>query len=96
MLLYIFVFTEEACSSGGKVLVHCQAGVSRSPTITIAYLMRRTRMNMADAYKFVKHQRSIISPNFNFLGQLMEFEKSLENGEEVRELDPPLKIESCV
>ena len=41
--------------------------------------MKHYPMAMADAYKFVKTKRSIISPNLNFMGQLWEFEQVLNN-----------------
>ena len=34
-----FGFIDEARHNGAGILVHCVAGVSRSPTIVIAYLM---------------------------------------------------------
>jgi len=74
-----FGFIDEAKKAGAGVLVHCQAGISRSPTIAVAYLMKHYPMAMADAYKFVKTKRSIISPNLNFMGQLWEFEQVLNN-----------------
>merc|ERR1719412_1982109 len=74
-----FNFIDEAKKAGAGVLVHCQAGISRSPTIAVAYLMKHYPMAMADAYKFVKTKRSIISPNLNFMGQLWEFEQVLKN-----------------
>lgn len=81
---------EEAHQAGMGLLIHCQAGVSRSATIVIAYLMKHTWMTMTDAYKFVKARRPIISPNLNFMGQLLEFEEDLNNGITPRILTPKL------
>lgn len=61
----------------GKILVHCQAGISRSATICIAYLIKKKRIRMEEAYEFVKSRRQLISPNFNFMTQLMEFEDQI-------------------
>lgn len=85
-----FEFIEEAHRAGRGLLIHCQAGVSRSATIVIAYLMKHTWMTMTDAYKFVKSRRPIISPNLNFMGQLLEFEEDLNNGITPRILTPKL------
>merc|ERR1711884_992943 len=77
-----FLFIDAAKKSGGSVLIHCQAGVSRSPTIAIAYLIKYFSMKMLDAYQYIKIKRSIISPNLNFMGQLLEFEQSILSSEE--------------
>ncbi|XP_059834191.1 dual specificity protein phosphatase 16 [Hypanus sabinus] len=71
-------FIEKAKASNGCVLVHCLAGISRSATIAIAYIMKRMDMSLDEAYRFVKEKRPTISPNFNFLGQLLDFEKRLK------------------
>ncbi|KPP67050.1 hypothetical protein Z043_114411 [Scleropages formosus] len=86
----VFEFIEEAHQSGRGVLVHCQAGVSRSATIVIAYLMKHTRMTMMDAYKYVRSRRPVVSPNLNFMGQLLEFERDLNAGVTPRILTPKL------
>jgi dual specificity MAP kinase phosphatase len=64
-------------ANNSKVLVHCQAGVSRSPTIVIAYLMRKLKLKMNDAYGKVREKRPIVAPNLIFMSQLMDFELSL-------------------
>ncbi|KAG8513734.1 Dual specificity protein phosphatase 16, partial [Galemys pyrenaicus] len=71
-------FIEKAKASNGCVLVHCLAGISRSATIAIAYIMKRMDMTVDEAYRFVKEKRPTISPNFNFLGQLLDYEKKIK------------------
>ncbi|CAL8362982.1 unnamed protein product [Lota lota] len=85
-----FEFIEEAHQTGKGVLVHCQAGVSRSATVVIAYLMKHTLMTMTDAYKYVRGRRPVVSPNLNFMGQLLEFERDLNSGVTPRILTPKL------
>ncbi|XP_061618680.1 dual specificity protein phosphatase 16 isoform X3 [Phyllopteryx taeniolatus] len=80
-------FIEEAKASDACVLVHCLAGISRSATIAIAYVMKRMDMSLDEAYRFVKEKRPSISPNFNFLGQLLDFEKKISR--EARREGPP-------
>ena len=54
------------------------AGISRSVTITIAYLIKQYHKSMQDAYDWVKNLRPSISPNLNFMGQLLEYERKLD------------------
>lgn len=49
-----------------KILVHCYAGISRSATIVISYLITRFRLNLPEAYEMVRHVRHRIKPNFGF------------------------------
>jgi hypothetical protein len=69
------VFSEEARDKGAGVLVHCLAGVSRSVTFTLAYLMYKLHLNFNDAFDFVRRRKGNIAPNFTFLEQLLEFER---------------------
>lgn len=70
-------FIDSVKDSNGRVLVHCQAGISRSATICLAYLMKKKRVRLEEAFEFVKQRRSIISPNFSFMGQLLQFESQV-------------------
>ena len=60
-----------------KIFVHCAAGMSRSPTIVIAYIMWKNKLSLNKAIKFVKEKRPLISPNDNFMNQLKIFEELL-------------------
>jgi hypothetical protein len=74
----------EACSAfiaeglaKGAVLVHCQAGQSRSPTVVIAYLMAEKRWNAASTLLFVQNRRASVQPNLGFMDQLRTLESQL-------------------
>lgn len=59
----------------GRILVHCNAGVSRSSTVCIAYLMFHRKMHFSEAFKLVKSKRECIRPNDGFLNQLKEMDQ---------------------
>lgn len=70
----IFDFIETARQSGGRIFVHCIKGISRSPTMVIAYLMWYKRMGMYKALDFVRQARPVVDPNAGFIFQLTEWE----------------------
>lgn len=91
-------FMADALAKGGAVLVHCQAGQSRSPTIVAAYLMREERLEAFEALESIKQIRSVIRPNCGFLDQLRALELRLnittaarpeENAEVEASIAPP-------
>ena len=52
------------------------AGISRSSTIVIAYLMTVTDLSWFDAMNAVRGARKITNPNIGFQKQLYNYEKS--------------------
>ncbi|XP_052844995.1 dual specificity protein phosphatase Mpk3 [Drosophila gunungcola] len=70
-------FIEEARSANSAVLVHCLAGVSRSVTVTLAYLMHTRGLSLNDAFTMVRDRKPDVSPNFHFMQQLQSFESQL-------------------
>ena len=58
----------------GKILVHCSAGISRSPMVVAVYLTKRRGMTLKVALGQIVRVRPQISPNAGFLQQLTEME----------------------
>jgi len=73
-------FITAAMSSGGKVLVHCIRGVSRSATIVCAYLMTSRNFNPQEAVAAVRERRPIARPNYGFMIQLEMYAAQLNKG----------------
>ena len=51
----------------GNVLVHCAAGVSRSASAVIAYIMKKNKWSFNKTRNFVMSKRSVIYPNDGFV-----------------------------
>ncbi|RZC39489.1 DSPc domain containing protein [Asbolus verrucosus] len=78
-------FIDQAIKGGGKVLVHCVVGISRSATLVIAYLMIYKGMNAAEALVYTFKRRRVY-PNPGFLNHLAQLNTLLNKTRE-----PPLK-----
>ncbi|EIE24571.1 phosphatases II [Coccomyxa subellipsoidea C-169] len=72
-----YTFIEEARAANEGVLVHCGAGVSRSASLCIAYLMRRFTWPAGRAREHCKQRRSLVNPNQGFWRSLCAFEEQL-------------------
>ncbi|GIX82846.1 hypothetical protein CEXT_671431 [Caerostris extrusa] len=72
-----FLVLEQAYLKKAGVLVHCHAGVSRSPAICLAYLMSTAKTSLNSCYDYLMKIQPNISPNFGFLTDLEEYGKSL-------------------
>lgn len=71
---------EETRQKGGKSLVHCVAGVSRSVSLVLAYLIKYSEMSLKEAFHHVRSVRPQVRPNLGFFKQLIDYEQRL-NGQ---------------
>ena len=66
-------YIESVKEKGGRVLVHCIQGISRSVSIVMAYLIFKKKYTYDKAFTLVQSKREISSPNFGFSIQLQNF-----------------------
>ncbi|KAM9961521.1 hypothetical protein ACTFIR_004374 [Dictyostelium discoideum] len=69
-------FIDEGREKGG-VLIHCRAGVSRSASATMAFVMMKNSLKFQEAFDITIKGRPRIYPNIGFINQLKKFEKDL-------------------
>jgi len=67
-------FIRNAIESGGRVLVHGSAGISRSVALVIAFVMEKFGVTVLEAHKYVQSIRFCSNPNEGFMAQLREYE----------------------
>lgn len=66
-------FINRGLDSGTGVLVHCHAGVSRSATVVIAFLMHSESLSVDEALRELRKVRPCVQPNQGFIVQLRRF-----------------------
>lgn len=67
-------FIETCRLDGGKVLVHCNAGVSRSTSVVIGYLIIHQKISFLQAFGLIKNKRPCVQPNVGFINQLKKLQ----------------------
>ncbi|KAL9651839.1 hypothetical protein ABK040_000187 [Willaertia magna] len=78
-------FINDARHNGSSAIIHCMAGVSRSSTCAIAYLMLECKMRAKMAFQTVLKCRPAIKPNDGFKQEISDFDKELYEGKKVQE-----------
>ncbi|XP_032887420.1 dual specificity phosphatase 28 [Amblyraja radiata] len=64
---------------GGRTLVYCKNGRSRSASICTAYLMKYRCLSLREAFEHVKSIRPTVEPNEGFWVQLQRYEGDLQS-----------------
>ncbi|KAL5795360.1 hypothetical protein ACOSQ2_000180 [Xanthoceras sorbifolium] len=70
-------FIDHVEQMGGRVLVHCFEGRSRSATLVLAYLMLRKNFSLLEAWNTLKRVHRRAQPNDGFARILLDLDKKL-------------------
>ena len=76
-------FIDNAHKNNGNILIHCQLGISRSTSCVIAFMIKVMKFTTMEALEFIKRKRKLVMPNYGFLEQLIKFEKTVLENEEI-------------
>ncbi|KAK9802052.1 hypothetical protein WJX73_007157 [Symbiochloris irregularis] len=76
----VFDFIQGAIKQGGRVLLHCSQGVSRSAALAVAHHMWRTDLPYDQATVAIKAHRGVVNPNMNFMCQLLKWQTHRQQG----------------
>ena len=78
----VFTLSRAELAKGGRVLIHCAQGISRSASCVLYCLMKFDviqggGMTLKQAFQHTKSIRRIVLPNPNFMTQLFTLEMAL-------------------
>lgn len=64
---------EDVEKQRGRILVHCEKGISRSASLVASHLMIKKGMDEVQAIEFLQKLRPQVDPNLSFVVQLSFF-----------------------
>ncbi|PWA64767.1 protein kinase-like domain-containing protein [Artemisia annua] len=87
-------FIDAVEQKGGKVLVHCFEGRSRSATVVLAYLMMRKNYTLQKAWNTLRRVHRRAQPNDGFATALLELDRKLHGkvSMEWQQKKPSMKV----
>lgn len=59
------------------VIVHCYAGISRSSSTVISYLMCKHKISLSSTFRYVQKKRPVVNPNTGFMEQLQLWDQGI-------------------
>lgn len=68
-------YIDAARSSGGRVLVHCKAGINRSGFVAVAEVMVHNQVSVLSAFRKCRDARGPLLTNHSFRRQLLSLAK---------------------
>ncbi|GBG32054.1 Dual specificity protein phosphatase [Hondaea fermentalgiana] len=71
-------FIQDCLDNGGRVMVHCRKGISRSVSIVAGYLMYERGANLVEALTLIRRRRKVADPNVWFVEDLKLYQMKLE------------------
>uniref|UniRef100_A0A7E4UXH6 Dual specificity protein phosphatase 14 n=1 Tax=Panagrellus redivivus TaxID=6233 RepID=A0A7E4UXH6_PANRE len=74
-------FVQTAKNNGGKALIYCAAGISRSASLSMMTLVINEGLTLRNAFIEVGRARPIIAPNLGFWRQMIAYEQAHNGGE---------------
>lgn len=75
IIQFILPILDKKLKEGKNIYIHCEAGISRSPTIVVAYLMEYFYYSLEEAISYIKLFRPQIYPNCGFKSLLQIIEQ---------------------
>lgn len=79
MIEIAYDFINNAIENNQNILIHCMAGISRSVSAIIYFLMKKYNYNFNYSLYVIQNQRPIANPNYSFKGQLINYGIKKEN-----------------
>lgn len=63
-------FIDRYSAHDTRFLIHCNAGISRSSTLVLAYMIHRCHIRLPEALGILRRKHAIARPNPGFINQL--------------------------